>query len=141
LEVIAVEADAYELFRKGIELLAGHHPHQAATVLERARAAAPRQGSVSEALGRAYYEAGRPADAQVQFARVLELDPTNDYAHFGLALCLSRAGERTLAVGHLRLALAMRPGVAAYEEALARIERAAPGGGLPARPGDDHGRG
>jgi len=128
-----VEADAYELFRRGSELLAAHHPHQAVTVLERARQLAPDQGSVSEALGRAYYEAGRPADARVAFAKVLELDPTNDYAHFGLALCLSRAGERTLAAGHLRLALAMRPGVAAYEEALARLERAAPGDGTVRR--------
>jgi Flp pilus assembly protein TadD len=128
LEVIALEADAYELFRTGTELLAGHNPHQAVTVLERARALVPEKASVSEALGRAYYEAGRPGDARTAFAKVLELDPTNDYAHFGLALCLSRAGERVLAAGHLRLALAMRPGVAAYEEALARIERAVPPG-------------
>ncbi len=121
-----MEADAYELFRAGTELLADHNPHQAVTALERARELAPEQASVSEALGRAYYEAGRPADARVAFAKVLEIDPTNDYAHFGLALCLSRAGERALATGHLRLALAMRPGVAAYEEALARVERAAP---------------
>jgi len=129
VEVIAVEADAYELFRAGTELLAGRNPHQAVVVLERARALAPEQASVSEALGRAYYEAGRFGDARVAFAKVLEIDPTNDYAHFGLALCLSRAGEQVLAAGHLRLALAMRPGIPAYEEALARVERDAPPGG------------
>jgi tetratricopeptide (TPR) repeat protein len=123
-----MESNPYELFRRGTELLASDHAHQAATVLERARQLLPGKGSVSEALGRAYYRCGRPADARAQFAEVLELDPTNDYAHFGLALCLARVGEPTLAAGHLRLALAMRPGVAAYEQALARITAAAPPG-------------
>jgi Tfp pilus assembly protein PilF len=81
---------------------------------------------VCEALGRAYYQSGQPAAARAQFAEVLEIDPTNDYAHFGLALCLARVGEPKLAAGHLRLALAMRPGVAAYEEALARLTGTAP---------------
>jgi tetratricopeptide (TPR) repeat protein len=98
--------------------------------LERARDAAPRHGSVREALGRAYYGAGRPAAAGAEFAEAIEIDPTNDYAHFGLALCLARGGERTRALGHLRLAIAMRPGNPAYQRALSRIERAA-----AARPG------
>jgi tetratricopeptide (TPR) repeat protein len=131
-----MESNPYELFRRGTELLASDHAHQAATVLERAHQLLPGKGSVSEALGRAYYRCGRPADARAQFAEVLELDPTNDYAHFGLALCLARVGEPTLAAGHLRLALAMRPGVAAYEQALARITA-----GAPTRPGAADGRG
>ena len=90
--------------------------------LERARDAAPRHGSVREALGRAYYGAGRPAAAGAEFAEAIEIDPTNDYAHFGLALCLARGGERTRALGHLRLAIAMRPGNPAYRWALSRVE-------------------
>jgi Flp pilus assembly protein TadD len=129
-----MEPDPYELFRRGTELLAGGHPFQAATVLERAHRLLPGKGSVSEALGRAYYRCGRPADARAQFAEVLELDPANDYAHFGLALCLARVGEPTLAAGHLRLALAMRPGVAAYQEALARVTARQPRGATD--PGD-----
>jgi Flp pilus assembly protein TadD len=120
------QSHPYELFRRGTELLAADHAHQAATVLERAHRLLPGKGSVSEALGRAYYRSGRPAEARTQFAKVLETDPTNDYAHFGLALCLARTGERTLAAGHLRLALAMRPGVTAYQEALARVTAAGP---------------
>jgi len=121
-----MEPDPYELFRRGTELLAGDHAHQAATVLERAHRLLPGKGSVSEALGRAYYACGRPADARAQFAEALEIDPTNDYAHFGLALCLARVGEPTLAAGHLRLALAMRPDVAVYQEALARVTAGRP---------------
>jgi tetratricopeptide (TPR) repeat protein len=116
-----MESHPYELFRRGTELLAEDHAHQAVTVLERAYRLLPGKGSVCEALGRAYYQSGQPTAARAQFAEVLEIDPTNDYAHFGLALCLARVGEPTLAAGHLRLALAMRPGVAAYEEALARL--------------------
>jgi len=106
-------------------------------VLERVRALVPERGSVCEALGRAYYAAGRPAAAQEQFAKAVEIDPTNDYAHFGLALCLLRAGEGRagesqgevdLAVGHLRLALAMRPEVDDYRDALAHAERMRPAG-------------
>jgi Flp pilus assembly protein TadD len=94
--------------------------------LERARDAAPGHGSVREALGRAYYGAGRPAAAGEEFAKAIEIDPTNDYAHFGLALCLARGGERTRALGHLRLAIAMRPGNPAYRRALARVEHQVP---------------
>jgi tetratricopeptide (TPR) repeat protein len=132
-----MESHPYELFRRGTELLAADHAHQAATVLERAHRLLPGKGSVSEALGRAYYQCGRPAEARTQFAEVLEIDPTNDYAHFGLALCLARIGERTLAAGHLRLALAMRPGVTAYQEALARVtaDRPPPVSGAPDRRG------
>jgi tetratricopeptide (TPR) repeat protein len=93
--------------------------------LERARDAAPGHGSVREALGRAYYGAGRPAAAGAEFAEAIEIDPTNDYAHFGLALCLARGGERTRALGHLRLAIAMRPGNPAYRRALSRVEHQA----------------
>jgi tetratricopeptide (TPR) repeat protein len=98
------------------------------TVLERARQLAPGLGSVSELLARAYYASGRFAAARDQFAEAVERNPTNDYAHFGLALCLLRTGEPKLAVGHLRLALAMRPGVAEYQRALARAGGGRPGG-------------
>jgi tetratricopeptide (TPR) repeat protein len=139
-----IDADTYELFRRGSQLLAARHAHQAVIALERARDAAPGHGSVREALGRAYYGAGRPAAAGAEFAKAIEIDPTNDYAHFGLALCLARGGERTRALGHLRLAIAMRPENPDYQRALARIEHqgptSAPGvGHPPAAGGQDPG--
>jgi tetratricopeptide (TPR) repeat protein len=91
--------------------------------LEQARDAAPGHGSVREALGRAYYGAGRTSAAQAEFAEALEIDPSNDYAHFCLGLCLARGGKRTRAVGHLRLAVAMRPEVDTYRQALDRVQR------------------
>ena len=91
--------------------------------LEQARDAAPGHGSVREALGRAYYGAGRTSAAEAEFAEALEIDPSNDYAHFGLGLCLARGGKQARAVGHLRLAVVMRPEVDSYRQALDRVER------------------
>jgi len=122
-----IDLDTYELFQRGSELLAAGHAHQAVISLQRARDAAPGHGSVREALGRAYYGAGRTSAAEAEFTEALEIDPSNDYAHFGLGLCLARSGERTLAVGHLRLAVAMRPEVDTYRQALERVQRQ-PGG-------------
>ena len=95
-------------------------------MLERVRTLEPDRGSVCEALGRAYYDSGRPEAAREQFAKALELDPANDYAHFCIALCQLRTGEVDLAIGHLRLALAMRPQVDDYQRALERAERMRP---------------
>jgi tetratricopeptide (TPR) repeat protein len=125
-EEIAIDGEAYELFRRGTALLADRHAHQAATVLERVMVMEPERGSVREALGRAYYGSGRPEAAREQFAKALELDPANDYAHFCMALCLLRSGEVEVAIGHLRLALAMRPEVDDYQRALVRAERMRP---------------
>jgi tetratricopeptide (TPR) repeat protein len=113
--------------------------------LERARDAAPGHGSVREALGRAYYGAGRTSAAEAEFSEALEIDPSNDYAHFGLGLCLARGGKRARAVGHLRLAVVMRPEVDTYRQALDWVggqrAREAPGGAGGTGGGEPEGRG
>jgi Flp pilus assembly protein TadD len=119
------EYEAFIAFQEGSHLLATANPHAAATVLERARDLEPAKGSVREALARAYYASGRVADAEVEFTAALEIDPVNDYAHFGLGLCRLRAGDRTGARGHLRLAVAMRPHPE-YRRALDRVSEAGP---------------
>jgi Flp pilus assembly protein TadD len=111
---------AYESFQEGSRLLASENPHAAVVLLERARELEPDKGSVRETLARAYFRTGRFAASREEFERAIEIDPVNDYAHFGLGLCLLRAGERDTARGHLRLAVAMRPENADYRAALAR---------------------
>jgi Flp pilus assembly protein TadD len=59
--------------------------------------------------------------ARREFAKAVALDPTDDYAHFGLALACERTGQRQRAIGHAKLAVALRPGVAHYERALRRL--------------------
>ena len=48
----------------------------------------------------------------------VEIDPVNDYAHYGLGVCRLRVGDRAGARGHLRLATVMRPDNADYRRAL-----------------------
>lgn len=90
-------------------------------LLSRAKLMAPEKASIREALGRALFMSGRPKKAREEFAKAIQIDPTNDYAHFGLALACERTGERVRALGHLRLAIAMRPGTEEYERALRRV--------------------
>lgn len=114
---------AYELFSRGSALLADGHPHQAAVLLARAKLLEPEKASIREALGRALYMAGRALRARREFAKAVQIDPASDYAHFGLALACERTGERSRAIGHLKLAIAMRPGVEHYQRALDRLAR------------------
>jgi Flp pilus assembly protein TadD len=112
------DADAYVAFQEGSRLLADGNAHAAVVALERARRLEPEKGSVREALARAYYTSGRFGNAEREFRAALDLEPVNDYAHYGLALCRLRAGDRTGARAHLRLAIVMRPDNADYQQAL-----------------------
>ena len=89
--------------------------------LSRAKLMEPEKGSIRETLARALYQSGRIARARREFAKAVALDPVNDYAHFGLALACERTGQRTRAIAHIKLAIAMRPGIGHYERALARL--------------------
>ena len=111
---------AYEAFTEGSRLLASANHHAAAVALERARDLEPDQGSIREALGRAYFRSGRIPDARSEFERAVDIDPVNDYAHFGLGLCLLRTGDTAGARRHLKLAVAMRP-LEEYRRALAKV--------------------
>jgi Flp pilus assembly protein TadD len=112
---------AYDLFSRGVGLLTDGHPHQAAMLLARAKLLEPDKASIREALGRALFMAGRSHPARREFAKAVQIDPASDYAHFGLALACERTGQRVRAIGHLKLAIVMRPGVEHYERALARL--------------------
>ncbi len=111
---------AYDAFTEGSRLLASSNHHAAAVALERARDLEPEQGSIREALGRAYFRTGRIPDARFEFERAVDIDPVNDYAHFGLGLCLLRSGDPAGARRHLKLAVAMRP-LEEYRNALAKV--------------------
>ncbi|MGH2767633.1 MAG: tetratricopeptide repeat protein [Candidatus Methylomirabilales bacterium] len=115
------KADAYGLLIRGRELLGSGHPHQAAIILERASRMEPKKSSIREALAQALYNSGQTHRAREEFARVVELDPSNDYAYFGLGLCQARMGNRQSALGQLKIAVAMRPDSEDYRRALLRL--------------------
>jgi len=112
------EGGVYEWFRRGMQLLGEGHPAAAATLLARAAAAEPESRSILEALARAQYDAGRYEEAMTSFTTLTAVSPTDDYAHFGLGLAASRAGDLRMAAEHLALAVAMRPDLGHYARAL-----------------------
>lgn len=105
----AATEPTYTLYRRGLELLEdGDFEHATEPLAEAARRA-PEKSSVREALGRAYYRAGRYAKAAVEFEAVVETHHVNDYAHFCLGRALSMTGEKARARHHLALASNLRP--------------------------------
>jgi Flp pilus assembly protein TadD len=99
----------YTLYRRGIELLEDGDFVDATEPLAEAARREPEKTSVREALGRAYYRAGRFRLAAVEFDAVVETHPVDDYAHFCLGRALSKTGDKRRARHHLALASNLRP--------------------------------
>jgi Flp pilus assembly protein TadD len=64
---------------------------------------------------------GRFHPARREFAKVVQLDPSDDYGHYALALACERTGERARALGHAKMAAALRPGTSGYESVVSRL--------------------
>jgi tetratricopeptide (TPR) repeat protein len=108
----------YDWYRRGMDLLARGEAAAAAHVLEHAARAEPGSPSIREALSRAQFDSGHYAEALVSFRVLVEANPDDDYAHFGLGLSAQRLGDLATAAEHLALAVAMRPDNRHYGEAL-----------------------
>jgi len=100
---------AYELFRRGTDLLESGDYHAAIVPLARARDLEPEKTSIREALGRAFFHAARFEQACGEFAAVVERAPTDDYALFCLGRSLQRLGRHAEARRPLALAANLRP--------------------------------
>ena len=118
---------AYELFKKGSELLERGDFMAAAIPLERARDLEPDKSSIREALGRAYFRSARFEQAAEEFAAVVERHPVNDYAHFCLGRAFENTGRRKEARRHAALAAHMRPDRADYRAFRDRLQLRAAG--------------
>ena len=106
--------DTYNLFQKGRAHLAEGRAAQATVALEQAKSREPDKASIREALGIAYFRTRRWAEAESEFRVMLELSPTDDYAHYALGRCLEKQGRDSEANGHYKLASSLRPGDAHY---------------------------
>ncbi len=111
----------YEWVRRAGDLLERGDAAAAAVLLQRASDVEPGSASILEALGRAEYQAGQRDRAAASFARLVEMHPDGDYAHFGLGLSLSRLGRFKEAAEHLALAAAMRPDREEYVQHLQQV--------------------
>jgi len=121
LDELAERETAYGLLQRGKALMSRRHFAQAAVVLDRASALEPGRGSITEALARALFNSSQPERAAAAFERLLEIDPSNPYAHYGLGRCLARTGRREEARPHFRLAAALEPTSRLYRNALDRL--------------------
>ncbi|MCP2339076.1 tetratricopeptide repeat protein [Actinomadura rupiterrae] len=114
----APEGGVYDWYTRGLELLRSGSAAAAVQLLARAAEAEPSSRSVREALARAQFGARLFEQAAENFRIIVEQDPAEDYALFGLGLSLSRVGDFSGAVEHLALAVAMRPDNKDYANAL-----------------------
>jgi Flp pilus assembly protein TadD len=110
------EPGAYELFRRGTELLERGDCHAATVPLAQARELAPDKDSVREAYGRALFGAQRYREAAAEFEAIVEHTPTNDYALFCLGRSLQQLGRHAEARHPLALAANLQPQRADYRK-------------------------
>jgi Flp pilus assembly protein TadD len=103
-------SDTYELFQEGKARLEQGMAAQATVPLEKAKRREPDKASIREALGIAYFRVRNYDAAAAEFRAVLELSPTDHYAHYALGRCLEKQGRHAEANGHYKLASRMRPG-------------------------------
>lgn len=85
--------ETYDAYKYGVELLESRFPRDAARVLRRVVDYSPENPEGWELLGRAYFAAALLGPAEEAFRRLIDLEPTNAWAHTALGLALSRQGR------------------------------------------------
>ena len=108
----------YYLFKRGKKLFENGKFLEATMLLEKARSLEPEKGSIREVLASAYYNCGLYVSAKNNFTKALKIDATNDFAHYGLGLCLIKENKITEARGHFKIAFFMKPDHKKYKEIL-----------------------
>jgi Flp pilus assembly protein TadD len=120
--------EAYDLYQQGREHLQRGMAAQATVALEKAKKLEPDKASIREALGIAYFRIQRWAEAEAEFRVVLDLSPTDDYAHYALGRTLEKQGRDAEANGHYKLASSMSPGSEQYADRIMDLEPSEPDG-------------
>ena len=115
-------SDTYDLFQQGRKHLKSGMPAQATVALEKAKKREPQKASIREALGIAYFRLQRWDEAEAEFRALLDLAPTEDYAHYALGRVLEKQGRDQEANGHYKLANSLRPGKNMYESRIRDLE-------------------
>ena len=113
--------EAYDWYRRGVELLDQGNAAAAAELLAWAAHAEPEAASIREAWARALFDARRLPDAEREFRVLVDLVPDDDYARFGLGLTLWRLRQFPEAAEHLAMAAVMRPDRTEYGRALGQV--------------------
>ena len=114
--------DAYDLYQEGRSRLKKGMNAQATVPLEKAKKLEPDKASIREALGIAYFRLRRWDEAEAEFRAVLEIHPTDDYAHYALGRVLEKQGRDAEANGHYKLASSMNPGNEGYAARIRELD-------------------
>ncbi len=96
-------------FRTAEQLVRAGDAHAALTVLGPVVEAEPDNPSVLLLAARASFDSAQLGRAEQLFRRVVELDPSDHYAHAALGRTLVRRSRPQEALSHLRLATALHP--------------------------------
>ena len=115
-------SEAYDAFQEGRQRLRKGMTAQATVPLEKAKRLEPGKASIREALGIAYFRLRRWPEAEAEFRVVLELSPTDHYAHYALARTLEKQGRAAEARGHYKLARSMDPQSRRYASSVRETE-------------------
>ena len=115
-------SEAYDLFQEGRSRLRRGFAAQATVALEKAKRLEPDKASIREALGIAYFRIQRWQEAEAEFRAVLELSPTDDYAHYALGRALEKQGRDAEANGHYKLASSLSPQSETYAERIMQLD-------------------
>ncbi|MBM3708051.1 MAG: hypothetical protein FJW69_06900 [Actinobacteria bacterium] len=110
--------ETYNLFAMGKKLAKKNEHLKAVMLFEKAKKLEPEKGSIREALAYSYYKCGLYSSAKDNFFKAVSIDAANDYAHYGLGLCLLKEGKIKKALGHLKIAMAMKPDNLFYSKAV-----------------------
>ena len=112
----------YSLFQQGRAHLKQGMAAQATVALEKAKRREPDKASIREALGIAYFRIRRWPEAEAEFRAVLDLSPTDHYAHYALGRALERLGKTAEANGHYKLASSMEPSSETYSSRILNLD-------------------
>jgi Flp pilus assembly protein TadD len=116
----AAPESLFESFRRAEMLVARSRPLDALQALLPVLEHRPNDVSVQLLAGRAYLNSAQLRRAEEAFGRVLELDPSDHYARFGLGKSLQRQGRLQEAHAQYKMAAAMDPRPE-YQEALGEV--------------------
>jgi tetratricopeptide (TPR) repeat protein len=115
--------DAYSLFMKAKEYIGKNDFLNASLLLEEAVEYEPDKGSIREALGICYYNMGFYSSSKCHFDKAIEIDAANDFAHYGMGLCLIKERKISRALGYLKIASFMKPESEVYRKVLKRFNK------------------
>lgn len=99
--------DPFEAFRYAEGLLDSRMPREALRMMRPVVAAEPDNAAAWELLGRAHFAAAHLQRAEEAFRRLIELEPSNAWAHTALGLSLDRQSRHAEGATQHRLAQAL----------------------------------